>query len=268
VIASFQPFYARLTTNKLVKFTYAMANFKGHNSELANQVIDECLQLQEGYFSIPYLNYFKGKILLQKQMYPQARYYFELFLKEHEGQNNVKDAYFQIFISYWLNNNESQAQKYFEIAKTKGKSISPADSYADNLLTQNEFPNQAIMQIRLATDGGYFELAQLLLAEIKTDEIKSEKEEIEVIYRRARLLHLQGNLNGAITYYQQTIQLSGENPWYFAPNSALQLGHIYLSQHKTAIAKDYYEMVFKYKHHPYKNSLNQEAKSALSRINN
>jgi hypothetical protein len=59
---------------------------------------------------------------------------------------------------------------------------------------------------------------------------------------------------------------SGENQWYFAPNSALQLGYIAQASHDYPTAKKYFEMALAYKKHEYKNSIDGKAKSALEQL--
>ncbi len=43
---------------------------------------------------------------------------------------------------------------------------------------------------------------------------------------RPALTHKTNNLTAAREFYQYTIDLAGDAPWYFAPNASLQLGYI------------------------------------------
>nr|HPI81275.1 hypothetical protein [Cyclobacteriaceae bacterium] len=56
------------------------------------------------------------------------------------------------------------------------------------------------------------------------------------------------------------------NNWYFAPNAALQLGYIARADHNLAEARRYFELALDYRDHPYKNSIDSKARSALDRL--
>jgi tetratricopeptide (TPR) repeat protein len=70
----------------------------------------------------------------------------------------------------------------------------------------------------------------------------------------------------AISYYLKAIQATGTNAWYFAPNSCLKIGNIYEKQGEKAKAEQYYKKALAYDSHPYKNSIDAEAKAGLNRI--
>jgi hypothetical protein len=61
--------------------------------------------------------------------------------------------------------------------------------------------------------------------------------------------------------------MTGENPWYFAANSALQLGYIAEAQKDKVMAKKYFEQALNFKRHEYKNSIDSKARSALEQLN-
>jgi len=67
-------------------------------------------------------------------------------------------------------------------------------------------------------------------------------------------------------YYEETIKLSKENPWYFAPNAALQLGYIYRDQKDFEKARKYFEMAMSYRKHEYKSSIDTKSRSALDQM--
>ena len=99
-------------------------------------------------------------------------------------------------------------------------------------------------------------------------DLATNKEQTEYYYRKARLSHKLNELSAARIFYQQTIDMSGENPWYFAPNSALQLGYMAQASHDNATAKRYFQRALAYKKHEYKNSIDSKAKSALEQLKN
>jgi len=60
--------------------------------------------------------------------------------------------------------------------------------------------------------------------------------------------------------------MSIDNSWYFAPNSALQLGYIFRDQADAIEARQYFEKALSYKKHVYKNSIDNKARSALASL--
>ena len=268
LINSFTAIYTAHPDNLLVKFAYTAVNFKSNESEKALRIIGESEKMGEGYARIHYLDYLKGKIFLQKKSYTLAAYYFDRFITQYQGLNNIKDAWFQLFLSYWLNDRQLKAREIYELAKVKGSATSASDKYADRLLRNNEFPNVQIMQVRLSTDGGYYAQAAKQIEKLSIDQLEGDKNKTELVYRRARLLHLQGQLAEASSQYEKTITMAQKEPWYFAPGAALQLGHIYAGQGKYEKATQYYGLVLGFKNHPYKHSLDWQANSALKKLEN
>ncbi len=83
---------------------------------------------------------------------------------------------------------------------------------------------------------------------------------------KARLAHKMGDLEQARLLYIKTIEKAESNHWYFAPNSCLQLGYIYLKLNETEKAKFFFKKTTEYKRHEYKNSIDNKAKIALKSL--
>ena len=130
---------------------------------------------------------------------------------------------------------------------------------------KKEFPNPIIMKIRLATDGGYFSIAQELIDLNPQKDFTSAKDKIEYNYRKARLFHKMGKVSEAIPYYEETM-VKNEEDWYFGANSALQLGYIYMARSEFQTAQDYFMKAMEFKHHEYKNSIDNKAIAAMKKI--
>ncbi len=263
---SFLRVYEEEKDNLLVKFAYAAICIKSHKSEQALAAIQSAEKLTNGYAKLHYLKLMKGKIMLQKKNYALALLYTDQFLANYKGRNNIKEASFQFFLGYWLNNKDKKANMAFESAKTKGDAISTGDKYVNNLLVNNDLPHKAIMQIRLAIDGGYYDLASEELKRINPADLQREKTKTDFYYRKARLSHLINHTDSAIHLYQMVINASKDANWYFAPSAALQLGHIYFAKNELDTARYYYQMVTKFRKHPYKQSLDHQANALLTKL--
>jgi tetratricopeptide (TPR) repeat protein len=215
---------------------------------------------------LSFIHYLRGNILQQKGEYQESTDSFNNFLTEFKGHNFVKDVNFKIGLNYWLLFDSVLAEKYFELARNTGETLIEADKNAASMLKE-PMPDINIMKLRLHTDGGYFQEAYNLVTEIEESKLDSHKDSVEFIYRKARLFHKSGNKEEAIINYEKTIEENENERWYFAPNSALQLGYIYREKGMLAEARKLFEKAVSYKNHPYKHSIDNEAKAALASLN-
>lgn len=252
--------------NKLVLYLYAMILIKTNNAAEAIKALENTTALQSDYLSLSMVDYLRGEVLLQKGLYQKAAKSFHAFLALYKGNNFVKDAYYKLFLSAWLLGNEEEAEDYFSKAKQSGSTAAEADKYAAKQVATGVYPEKTILKIRLATDGGFYQEAASLVNSHSEETFPSYHDKVEFIYRKARLLDKQGKVDDAIIHYIETIDRSGNNLWYFAPNAALHLGYIYMKKGDLTAAKNYFEKAMRYEGHEYKNSIDNKAKIALQKL--
>ena len=253
----------KLYSNLLLNYALTSILIKNSQSEEALRLLENFQY--KGHISFPFSDYQKGTILLQKGEYSRSIRAFQQFLSIHNGSNYIKDALYKTGLNYWMLDNAARANEFFSQAKARGHSLTEADKYADHALNQ-PLSDKYILKLRLLTDGGYYDEARLMASEIKGKSIVNEKDRVEFIYRQARLYDKTGDTLQAIGFYKNTILYSGDKDWYFAPNSALQLGYHYETGNNSQKAKEYFELALSYKNHPYKNSIDNKAKAALARL--
>ena len=260
-----QQLYNENPGSLLIGFLYVSILMKSQENEVAIKVMESLDSLQNpDYIQFSLLKYLKAEALLQKGDYLKAIEQYRQFVNIQKGQNYLKDAHYKTGLAYWLLDQADSTAKYYKLARGIGKTLTEVDKHANRQLDNKRFPNQKIMEARLFTDGGYYEKALKILDNIRSNEIKDKRDEVERNYRKARIYHQTNQLNAAIAFYKLTINCNVKNNWYFAPNSALQLGFIYQSEHNLYLAEKYFKMALSYKDHEYKNSINNKAKSALS----
>lgn len=251
----------------LIGYLYVSVLMKSQKNKIALQVLDSLERLQNpSYIQFSLLTYLKAEALLQKGDYAEAIKKYKEFTKMHQGNNYIKDATYKTGLAYWLLNQPDIAISYFENAGDIGVALTEVDKHANKQLESDPFVNRKIMSARLLTDGGYYEQALKSLDNIRSSELGDKKDEIELNYRKARIYHQTDQINAAIAFYKLTINSSEKNNWYFAPNAALQLGFIYLSEENKYLAEKYFKKALSYKEHEYKNSIDNKAKSALSKL--
>jgi tetratricopeptide (TPR) repeat protein len=251
--------------NRLALFLAVNMYIKNSQSEEALKLI-HALDANPGGLPMYYIDYLRGEIQLQKADYNGAIQSYQRFITNYKSQNFKKDSYYKISLAYHLQGKAELAKTNFEKAKVTGRSVAEPDHHADAQLKDGALPNPKILKVRFYTDGGYYKEARELFHSITPADLKSKKEEVEYYYRKARLAHKTNEMAAARMFYQQTIDMSGETQWYFAPNSALQLGYIAQASHDYPLAKKYFQMALAYKRHEYKNSIDGKAKSALEQL--
>jgi len=258
---------SRQPDNRLLLFLTINMLTKDARSEKALELISTLDKNNQG-LQMHYVEYLRGEALINKGEYTTAIAAYQKFIAGYRSQSFKKDAHYKIALGYWLLGNESQAKIYFEKAKTTGREQSDPDKYAASQLAENKFPNPKLLKVRLFTDGGFYKEAQAASLDINYTELKTLKDQTEYFYRKARLEHKLNEMSLARANYLETIKLSADNPWYFAPNSALQLGYMYREQNDLVHAKKYFELALSYKRHEYKNSIDSKARAALDQLKN
>lgn len=249
--------------NLIVNYLYNTALVKYARSEQALPNLRKLLFASEEYHQIVNVYYKLGDIYMQKQQYPLARYHLSKFLNQHKGKNYIKDTWFKIFLSYWLEGNNKMAEIHWNKARESGTTFASADKNANSILNEDKYPNQLLMKARLATDGGYFELAGQALDDIQQGSLANKKEESEYFYRYGRLYDKMDRDQDAIFNYLNSIKKSGKENWYFAPSACLYTGYIYEFRKDYQKAEFYYTKAMSYKKHSYKAGIDNKAHAAL-----
>ena len=213
--------------------------------------------------SLSYTHYLAGEAFLQKGNYQRAEKEFSIFLELHKGISNKKDALYKIWLCHFLSG-DSGHQIYRSNAQSAIEGYSEADRYASRVLNNDQLPNKAIMKIRLATDGGFYEQAERIITQQPI--LTSKKDTVEYNYRLARLYDKKGDKDISISLYKSVLRHSKDERWYFAANSALMLGYIYIEKRDYQNARFHLKMAMNFKHHEYKNSIDAKAEAALNTI--
>lgn len=252
--------------NRLLLFMSVNMLIKDARSEEALQMIHRIDQQTQG-LPMHYINYLRGEVLLQKGEYAQSIQAFKKFIEDYPSISFKKDSHFKIALNYWLLNDTQKAKLYFDKAKTTGSAKAEPDKYAHAQLETGSLPNKKLSKVRFSTDGGYYKEAAAVLQTISPADLPTAKEQTEYYYRKARLAHGTGELSAAKLFYQQSIDMTKNNPWYFGANSALQLGYIAKAQKDFPNARKYFELALSYQRHEYKNSIDSKARTELELLN-
>src|SRR5689334_19309531 len=161
---------------------------KNFQSEQALTFLNRFKQQDKGT-PIFYTDYLTAEIYLHKGQYADAISSYETFVKEYEGLNYIKDAYYKIGLCHWLNGNPDKAKEYFKLARTKGKDDTEADKAAARNLKEKELPHIELSKARYFTDGGFYKEADAILNSVTDEDLPTQHNQTEYYYRKARLAH-------------------------------------------------------------------------------
>ena len=198
--------------NLLLHFFGTTVSMKDGRGEQALRILNQ-RPLGAGYLAFPFLEYLKGELLLQKGQYDEARNHLKTFLGQYKGQNYRKDTYLKLFLSHWLENDETLAGPYLERVLSGGTAYVEADKFAEKFaqsFKKKEISAQqkTLMRARLAFDGGYLPEAMTMLKPLQENAFPSLRDKAEFQYRMGRLFQRQNRSDSAIGHYERAIALS------------------------------------------------------------
>lgn len=218
------------------------------------------------YLPAAYLHHMAADLLLYQGRYAASEQANQLFLNEYRGVHYRKDAYFKLYLAYWLSGEQAQAERHRQLIGRGGDTSVEEDRYAQRFVDDNVPLNRYLTRARLQIDGGYYRPALATLDDFHATTATPLRDRLEEPYRRARAYHGLERLDSARIYYNRCITASGTAPYYFAPQSALQLGYICQQAGQKAQAKAYFEKALSYGKHEYKTSTDAKAKVALASL--
>ena len=220
------------------------------------------------YADLKFLDYLMGVAKLSR-LDTDAEAYLISFIETFKGRHYLKSACQKLAWHYLINGDYANYKKYMAKISTLGYEFTDEDKQAANSSKNTSIPNISLLRARLLFDGGYYERSYKEL-EGKSNKNYSElRDQVEFIYRLARISQKGKKHVMAIDYFKKCMTLGKILPNYFAMASSIEIGSIYEEQGNLAQAKLYYTKALGfYKNKEYVNSLEQRAKAGLSRMNN
>ncbi len=234
------------------------------------------------HFSLEYL---LAELYFYSENPKKAKFHYLSFLNNVKNKkfNFIKNSYYKLFLMDWfaskdINFNPKKNQ-FFTSISSYGIIKLAVDRQAKKIVEYvdqfGQLPNKKLYQAKILTDGGNYQNALEMVNQISVSELENWKTQnqfetiLEYKYRKARILDKLNQTNQAIYSYKETINYStlhNQNEiYYFAANSALQLGFIYQNINKK-LAKSYFEKAISFEGHQYEESITQKAKLALKKL--
>ena len=245
---------------------YARSVFLMHTgrNEEAIEVLN-MVPLSEDYYPFHYLQYLTGMAKLNR-MDKDADVWFLRYVNKFKGSSFIKSAYQRLAWISLIKNDTTGYENYMKRVELFGNTTIDGDKQAEKEAKSKFIPNALLLKARLLSDGGYYTKADKVLIGIDQTGLKSEHERLEYSYRLARNNHNRGKISQAKDGYISIILRGEKQPWYFAANSALQLGLIYENEGNPEKARQYYKKCLAMDYDEYRTGISQKAKAGLSRV--
>ncbi|GAB2787864.1 hypothetical protein GCM10027175_28130 [Hymenobacter latericoloratus] len=251
--------------NLLLSYLLISQHKKQHHTEAALAAY-RARPTGSAYLALPYLHHMAADLLLYQGQYAASVRANQVFLAEYQGQHYRKDAYFKLYLAAWLSGDAAGAEQHRRHIGAGGRTVLEEDTYAQRFFEDKQPLHKLLTRARLQIDGGYYREALATLNGFRATPATPLRDRLEEPYRLARAWHLLGRPDSARLFYARTIALAGNAPYYFAPQSALQLGYLYQLEGQKNTAKIYFQKALSYPKHEYKNSTDTKAKLALKEL--
>lgn len=217
------------------------------------------------YYPFYYLQYLTGLAKLNR-MDNDADVWFLRYVNHYKGNSFIKSAYQRLAWISLLKADTNGYINYMKRVQLFGNTYIDGDKQAEKEAQTSHIPNALLIKARLLSDGGYYARADKILKYLDKNQFRNDNEKLEYLYRISRNNHKWGKLNSAKIEYAKTILLGEKQKWYFAANSALQLGIIYENEGNNAKARQYYKKCLSMNYDEYRTGISQKAKAGLERV--
>ncbi|MEP7263557.1 MAG: hypothetical protein ABI772_03625 [Bacteroidota bacterium] len=257
---------ADIEDKPLMLFAKGVFHFANAENDSVIKILSTRSKPDETYH-LDYLEYMEGMAVLNSLDF-SAENHFKKYVAEFRGKTFIKSAYQRLAWIRLMQGDKKGYDEYIKLAGEKGagNTFSDEDKQAMKEAADREQPNVILLRSRLLFDGGYYQRSISEIAGKPTTDFPSLRDKLEFTYRLARIFDKTNKKDKAIQYYLQTIENGKRFRFYFAANSALQLGLIYEENKEIDKAETYYRLCLSLRDHEYQNSLDQKAKAGLNRI--
>ena len=219
----------------------------------------------EQYYPFHQLDFLLG-VALTAKLDPEAKVYLKKYVKEHKGGSYIKESYQKLAWLALVEGDEDGYYRYMELCKHKGAREMDEDKSAYNEAITGRKPQQDLLKVRLLYDGSYIDRAYELIKQIDYNVFNRVEHQIEYHYRYGRIVERQGKEKNLQLFYQKTIDMGAEEPYYYACNAAIRMGMFFEGKKDFEKAKFYYKKALSFSPNQYEDSLHARAKAGLNRI--
>jgi tetratricopeptide (TPR) repeat protein len=217
------------------------------------------------YVEVRFLDYLLGVAKLNR-LDKDADKYLISFLKYFKGRNYLKSAAQKLAWYYLIHDDFVNYHHYMNKISKIGVEFTDEDKQAAKNFTSKNIPNISLLRARLLFDGGYYDRSYKELEGKSTKNYSDKKDQVEFIYRLARIYQKQEKYQKAIIHFNKVILIGRNSPHYYAMASSIEIGLIYEILNDKVNAHKYYTKALTFtKNKEYINSLEQRANAGINR---
>lgn len=224
--------------------------------------------LPKSYPSMPLylISYQMGNILLYRSEYAQAIRYFNHYNTYYQGESNLVDSWYKMYLAASMMGNTQLAKVYKQRGLEIKERVTEADKHAYRCLKADVPLEPTLMQARLFCDGGYYQQAYKFLSALNPAGYTKPEQRAEYDYRMARIFTGLKQQDSAKAYYERCLLRSQDQEFYFLPNAALELGYILRDRGQKDSARIRFEQVLEFPSNEYSEGMERKAKAALDQL--
>lgn len=246
-------------------FLIAFAAIDAKKPDYAIKAI-ELFEPTPDYTTFYYIDYMYGKA----KMYAgdkDAAIWFKKYVTFYKGKLLINDAYRKLSWLACLDDDFKTYKIYYQLSIKDKPKLNEEELYLGNLIAQTKMPEKHLLQSRILFDGGRYNDA--LAAIEKSEQINktSERDKIELFYRKGRIYYDTGKYQNAIECFNKCMLINKKNKSYMVPYACYYLGMAHLKLGKHDLAKKTFAETLTYSGYQYENTLKQKVKIAQSLLN-
>lgn len=243
---------------------FLKSSFTKEDKEVAQiELLKEAIGIQKS-IDFDYLYLLLGTTLLQAGD-SSCHNYLDYFINNFKGRHYMKEAMQKkAWACLIFDGDEKKYLEWMARCKDNGFTQVGEDESAHKESLLMQVPNRDLLRVRLLSDGFYYTEALDILEKMDSTFLE-DTDQLEYVYRYARVLQGLSKTKEAIGYFDSVINKGKDDNRYFACNAALQNGIIY-QEINVSKSKEYLELCLNIKPGEHRNSLHQKARSWLQKL--
>ncbi len=278
LLAEQQEVWALLNNAQFVTRNNLLNTFVKANIALDYRRSEDALELlraaatEPGYSNFPVFDYQHGMALLTR-CDTSCVFYFNRYLRNNKSDIGIKDSWQRMAFAWYVNGNREKAEYCRRQVLREGTARLDPDKQAARFAASGVWPHKGLLQARLLIEGGYNEKALALLQGIGKAQLVNPADRAEYGFRLGRVYEEMARKPGggqhfktALAHYREALNDGKGRHEQFAARAALHMGKIYETLEMNVEAIAIYNECLNMPDHDFQNSIDQQAKSGINRI--
>ena len=222
----------------LLKYFKANVAYRMGKNEQSLKTLSTLPYNNSAYARLLY-DYMMSKALLRK-LDNRSRYHTDQYLKHIYKEQYFKEMTYNLALYYLLNGNRDKYKELCTIVIEEGSDINERDREAYYDASLDYEPDINLVKARLLMDGEYLDRFKKMIIEFENHPRKELPYQLEYSYLQGKYAVATNDDLKAKTFFKWVIENGQGEDYYFACESALNLGNIYEKEGDYSNARKYY----------------------------